>query len=241
MKHVDGAGNAAVQSPGPLQPPRHLVSQVISGLELTLPLTLLAWGFVLTLLWISGLCGVRFSDLSRDPLAVAEALHSSQWYYGALSNLGALLWCSATSIAAFMASVTAPRERSFWGMAGGLTGLLMLDDLFQLHDRVLPMLTGTADDWLILAHGVVALAFVLIHYRRIRHSPYEIALCAVTWLAVSVVQDVFSVVPPGSLFLDADYLVEDGSKFVGISLWTGFVLATARSEIEDWQAGLQGP
>ncbi len=206
-------------------------AEITRGFQRTLPLVLTAWILVLALAWCGAWSGVRFSDLSRDPLAVAELTREAWWYYGALSNCGIVAWAAGASIAGFMTGLTRNGERGFWCLASVMTAGLLLDDLFQLHDRVLPRLTGIADDVAILGHGLLAVVFLAVHHRRIQHSPYGMAVWAAVWFALSILQDVTAIVSPSAICLDGDYLVEDGAKFVGILLWTAYLVATAYATI----------
>ena len=84
--------------------------------------------------------------LVRDPLVVAmQAAECCSFYYGALSNLGVLLWnatgtiCLTLALQVWLAG--ARRSMVAFFLTGGLFSIwLGLDDLFLLHDGVLPAL-----------------------------------------------------------------------------------------------------
>ena len=83
---------------------------------------------------------IPIDHFSRDPLAILDG----PLYLGLLSNLGALLWCSVATLALFTyASVRGqvdPQAARFLLAGGTITALFCLDDLFMLHEKVLPTL-----------------------------------------------------------------------------------------------------
>jgi hypothetical protein len=75
----------------------------------------------------------------RDPIA-AMGGSAAQLHYGMLSNLGILIWAAAASICLFVAATDQARlsteGRHFLLVAGTLTSILTIDDLFMLHENV---------------------------------------------------------------------------------------------------------
>ena len=212
---------------------RTLRAEIASGFATSLPLMLAGWAIVLSFLWLGQTFGIPFADFSRDPLAVAENGMGVSWYYGALSNLGVLVWTAAAAMSWLMGLASAARDRTYWWLAAGLSGVLTVDDLFQLHDRVVPQLTGSRDDWLIAGHALLAGIFMIVCRDHIRRSPYGIALWATFWLALSVLEDVLGLLADSAGGNDAAYVVEDGSKFVGAVLWASYLAITARNAIQN--------
>ena len=98
---------------------------------------------------------VPFDMLLRDTNAeVYDPQGHVMFYRGALSNIGILLWWTSTSICAFAAfllrTATADLSRKRLGTAflvylSVFTGLLALDDLFMLHEEVLPVRLGVSE------------------------------------------------------------------------------------------------
>ena len=108
-----------------------------TGMILALPLVFMA--AVVLQPWIDP------ADLLRDPLAVAELKPAEccKVYYGAVSNLGVLLWTAGAAIALFGAGLALALgrpagEAGLLLAAGMLTGFLAIDDLFLVHENVLP-------------------------------------------------------------------------------------------------------
>lgn len=97
---------------------------------------------VLVLLGIAGMSlasGEHVGNLTRDPMAVVRAHPLT----GVLSNLGAILWSAGAALPLFtwLALRTLGAAGRFQGvlLGGGLlTGLLLADDLFMLHEGLYP-------------------------------------------------------------------------------------------------------
>ena len=91
---------------------------------------------LLLLIGIFDVFGVQMTKLSRDPL---QRLHLPV-YLGLLSYLGVLAWCAATSVmlfSTFLIRHSHPDSLSarFLVWMGILAAMLLLDDLFMVHDH----------------------------------------------------------------------------------------------------------
>ena len=166
--------------------------------------------------------------LLRDPLAVAELNLTTccKVYYGAVSNMGVMLWVSGAAVCLFAAAVVSA-ARHLTGavvflVAGGLlTGFLAVDDLFLVHENVLPAF-GVPELVTYGGYAVLGLVYLAVSWREIlRHNIVLLAL-AVALLGTSVVVD---------WFFHSDHpmriVVEDGAKLGGITAWVGFHLFAA--------------
>ncbi len=177
---------------------------------------------------------IPLGELMRDSLLVAEVSEDCcHIYYGAISNLGVLLWASAAAILIFAALVVALiAGRTYhhhivqFALAGVLTALLCIDDFFLVHDIVLPKL-GFSET---LAYAVYAgFAAVYVWYARadILGARWPLFLISVGCLALSVQIDVF-------YNLDNDFrlLIEDGAKLLGIAGWLSFHVEAAACTLQ---------
>ncbi len=154
---------------------------------------------------------------TRDPILL---LKGENPFIGMLSNLGVLLWCVAMAIAIFTARIA---ERAwgrgedsrflFWG--GSLSALLMLDDLFQLHEVVFPVYFGAPEVLVYGVYGVLAMTYFIRFRATIAGTAYTVPLLALGFFAVSVGTDFLPDIP-------GQTLVEDGAKFIGITLWVSY-------------------
>lgn len=173
------------------------------------------------------------ADLLRDPLAVAELRQPEccKIYYGAVSSLGVLIMMSAAAICLFAALLSLSRQNNtaarMLAMAGLFTAWIALDDLFLVHENVLPAF-GIPE---LVTYGMFAaygLVYVALFWREILRHNFILFGIAGCFLATSVLIDfVFhndSVVR---------LMVEDGSKLVGICAWAGFHVMAAWNMLQN--------
>jgi hypothetical protein len=168
---------------------------------------------------------VPASKLTRDPAAIA-GMHPLN---GLLSNLGVLYWTATASICLFAALLlsTAPDWRTFFLYYGLFTALLLLDDLFMLHDRILPA-TLNINEMTLLGIYVLILLFGLFSFStQIRESNFILLLAALIFFNCSIMIDL---VPEDWSHLH--HFFEDGSKYVGISTWTAYFVGTALDRLQ---------
>lgn len=193
---------------------------LVYGMSLVPPLLMLA-----VIAWQSV---VPVAFLTKDPLAVAELTKGEccSVYYGILSNVGILLWCSAAAITLFalLFALTERAERSatiFFATAGFFTSFLMLDDFFLVHEDVFPAF-GVSQ---IVTYGLYA-AFAVVYFITcwfsnlvLRPRLLFVALCC---LGLSVALDI-------ALHSESrmHILLEDGAKIIGIAAWAGFHIEAA--------------
>jgi hypothetical protein len=168
------------------------------------------------------LIDVPFSDLSRDPVAVAGG-HA---YYGFVSNVGVILWSFSAGIGLFTFVLLSRsprvdgRMRGFVASGALLSFLLLSDDLLMLHERVYPKVFGINEKVTIALYGLMVIAYLFAFWREILRSRWVYLQLALLFFLVSVTTDKL----PESL-LGAHHLVEDGAKFLGIVSWFGFQFA----------------
>jgi len=168
---------------------------------------------------------VSMGTLTRDPLSGKPA------YLGLLSQMGILVWAASAATCLLAAGVLrgAPESRFLFG-AGILSLVLCLDDAFLLHDEVLP-LVGVPEELIYAGHLGIVLVFLVAFRRQILRAHYPVLLLALGLLGVSVVCDAW-----GLPWLDP-YLLEDGAKFAGITMWTAFFSTVAGSLLGADRAG----
>ncbi len=167
---------------------------------------------------------VPIGELMRDSLLVAEVSQDCcHIYYGAISNMGVLLWASAAAILFFAALVVAlmggQQHRNYvvqFALGGFLTTLLCIDDFFLVHDIILPKL-GFSETLAYVVYASFAAIYVWYARVEILGARWPMFLLSVGCLALSVKIDVF-------FNVDNDFrlLIEDGAKLVGITAWLSF-------------------
>lgn len=169
-------------------------------------------------------------NLTGDPAATLDAPLS----LGAISHLGVLTWATAAGICLFtwyaLRQQHSDSERvRFLLWAGVLTAVLCLDDLFLIHERVGPRYLGVPEH---LVYGTYAAGAVLLLLRfrtTVLGTEILLLLSAGGAFAASIFVDSF----PELLFPGTtdEYLVEDGTKLLGIFLWATYLIRTAATAV----------
>lgn len=170
---------------------------------------------------IRGQRGLSFGELTRDPAAVSNTLP----YVGYLSSIGIVAWTTGGAVPLFTWAVLRPVAAHPMLLAFGLlTAYLCLDDLFLLHEVVLPYELGIPERLDELVIAVAAGAFVARFRRSITATGAATMLAAaLACLGASALLDL--VEPWGET--DNATFIEDSLKFIGIIAWTCFGLAAS--------------
>lgn len=176
------------------------------------------------LVFIAIASALGWSDLYRWT-ADAQTLTLARPWDGAISHLGMIAWSSASAIGIFVALTRwrqADPELTRLLLVGGLvTAVLLVDDLFMVHDELLPEEFGIPE---LLATGGVALvplAYVVVFRRPIlRRTPWQVLAIAVAYLAVMGAVDAVE----HDIAIPAHHLWEEGAKFLGLLHWCGYMV-----------------
>lgn len=166
--------------------------------------------------------GIPIATITRD----AASTLGAPVYTGIGSDLGALLWCAATAMCGLTAAVVRrrggpPRLTSFLFASAVVSGWLLLDDFFLLHEAVLSIAVGIPQPVVYVIYVVVMFAWLAWYHPDIRRTDYLLLVCALGSFALSTVIDAvreFGLVPDP----DVMFLVEEGPKFLGIVLWFAY-------------------
>ena len=163
--------------------------------------------------------------ITRDPAAIAR----HPIYYGALSNLGVLLWsASATACLLGTLAVKALSGRQetvyFFTAFGILNALLCADDLFLIHESILPHKLGIPEE-VMFAFYIAALSSMLLRFRKtlLRTQPLVLGTSLLLF-ALSVSSDLAPVI--SNLPRNDIFALEDGSKFIAIFVWSSYFIWT---------------
>lgn len=155
------------------------------------------------------------AELTRDMAAEAGV---DPWW-GMLGSMGVLYLIAGAAICAFTAVVLADWDRR--GRVGASVFLLAtslflavvsLDDLFMVHEEVIPRLLGLPERAVVLAYGVAGVGYVAVFRSRYVGNARLFGAAALLWIVLSVVLD--AVTGGGSV----ETVVEDLAKFAGFSL-----------------------
>lgn len=161
-----------------------------------------------------------------DPVTVMDAPP----FYGVLSNLGVLIWCVGGTIAGFSgvalrAMRQKPATAEFLGASGVLTLVLVADDLFLLHEAILPHYLSIPQPLVLGSYAVLGVGYLIRYWRVIGQTDWLLLGAAFVGLGLSVLFD--TVLKP--LELGSQSLLEDGFKLLGIVSWTAYF----------WRVGLE--
>ena len=175
---------------------------------------------VLGLAALASVClNVRMAKLMQDPLAI----YHRHPLFGALSNLGVLLWCAAAATCLYAAALLRGRgdrrAQRFLLFSGLFTSVLALDDLFQVHEDLLERYLGIGESvaFFLATYGVLFVLYLAVCRRAILETDWSLLALAMVFFAVSQALDSFHV-DIGRWTL----LLEDGMKFFGIVSWFGY-------------------
>lgn len=170
--------------------------------------------FLLILIFvISRKMNIPVANLTGDPASILN----SPSYIGLLSNMGIVLW-SFTCAICFFSSVVQNKfkrseESSFFVFFGFLTFILLIDDLFMVHDRIFPGYFKIGGELLYLVYFIYTI-FIFIRFGKfiILRTEYLVLLIACVFFSLSILFDLFMNQSHSSI----NYLIEDGFKFLGI-------------------------
>jgi hypothetical protein len=181
--------------------------------------------FLAIMACFSFLSDFHFDLLSRDPIQ----LLNGKPYYGIISNIGIIMWC-ATSAILFFSSKLLSRDKghkqaTLFLFFGGLLSLMMLiDDLFMMHDVVFPEYLNIDEEIFYVIYGLTVISIFYIYRKIILNSDYIFLILSFALLGASVMTDEALTV---GLVLNHPYLVEDSLKFLGIISWCAYFTRTS--------------
>jgi hypothetical protein len=162
---------------------------------------------------------VPVPNLTRDPLAIAKA----PFYFGSISNIGILFWCSAVAICFFSFRLLSDIRRNqefqqFFLFSGGITSILLLDDLFLVHEEVFPSYLNIPEKLAFVGYGMIISLYLIKLRKTILKTEFILLILAFCFLGLSVTIDFLPIL---TRFLGEEgiFLLEDGFKLLGIISW----------------------
>ena len=172
--------------------------------------------------------GIEASYLTRDP---SETLRAP-FYIGFVSNVGILVWSAAAAVCLFAAAVLARtpgavEQTAFLLASGFLTSWLALDDLFTLHDVVIPTYLFVPQKLFLAVLGLVVFSYLVRFRVAILATDYLLLLLAFGFLALSVLFDGLQ----GRFAVPFHHYFEDGTKLLGIVGWAVYLTRTAAQQV----------
>ena len=167
---------------------------------------------------------VSFPYFSLDPILLIE---DGKPYFGFLSYVGILLWCSTASVCLYSSLILKKyKSESEWIkflLASGLiTTMMLVDDLFLFHEYI-PNYIPINEKIIFSIYGIIIIIFLIRFWRIIlNNTKYLLLLASFIFFALSMATDVFH-----DDKLAFHYSFEDGFKLLGIVSW--FIYFTGTS------------
>lgn len=181
---------------------------------------------IVLVVWMHFGRGIPIQDMTRDVSAIG-GIHPLA---GFLSSLGILLWATSGSIwifSAFVLHVADERRQAPFAFGfGTVTWLLVLDDLFQFHESLVPTYLGWNEEMGYALLGTAILALLAVHRRSILESPFRLLAVSFLCFGASVFVDVLE--PWLWRTRSLAYLLEDGLKWLGIVSWSAYAASWCR-------------
>ncbi|WP_214365517.1 hypothetical protein [Pseudonocardia sp. H11422] len=210
-------------------PRRGLGRPVLAGV-----VTIAATAAVIGAFCIAGhVAGVPFGEFSKEPVDALSAPRYTGWF----AHLVVLVWqvaATAALVGALVLRRAGQREAALFLFAGGvLTGLMVVDDFFLLHEAVYPKL-GIPEE---VVYGLYAAGAATFAWRFRRRLGGDVVLLVAAygfWGASVGLDIVYSLGGPLAL------LPEDGTKAMGTALWSVLMVRLALAEISAVLPGRQG-
>ncbi len=184
--------------------------------------------FLLFLVVLASLkTGIPILNFTKDTISMTDMPP----FFGVVSNIGILLWCASASICFLMSaiirkynqhiSVYKRRELSIFFLCSGvITSILLLDDLFLLHEVIFPDYLNIPEKITYISY-IIMIFLYLFRFRKtiIRIITEGILLCfAFLFFGLSIGMDML----PITMDINVEYLFEDGFKLLGIVSWLGY-------------------
>lgn len=185
-----------------------------------------ALGGSLFVIWLAHLTGNPVWKLAKD----AADVIGYPPYYGMLSSWSSMMWMASAAICLFTATITRKdaSDRGMWGFllfSGLLSLMIAIDDLYLLHDRILPQALHTSEGVFYLLYLFLMMGYLILFFRQIARSDYILFWIAFFFLAFS--RGFYNLIP----FLRGFNTTNDMFKYVGIVFWLAFFIRTAAKQL----------
>ena len=182
-------------------------------------------GFLLTI-WVSFLTTTPVWKLTKDAADVA----SYPPYFGMLSSWSSMLWMATASICLFTAILlwkdTPNRAtRRFLFFSGILTLMIAIDDLYLLHDRILPRTFHISEGVFYLIYLFIIIGYLVFFLKQIMQFDYIIFF--ISFFLLSFSRSFYKLIP----FLREFGTANDILKYFGIVFWLAFFTRAAAKQL----------
>lgn len=209
--------------------------QIKNQLKLAFPLIIKLYTPILILvlltLVISFTTGIAPGIFTRDPAIIAGSNGVGSFslinipynpFVGFISNLGILFWCISASVC-FFTAVTIQnihdlqKKIYFLYCSGIITSILLLDDLFLLHEAVFPMVLKIPEKIVYLIYAIIIIYWILKFSKIIIETEWNLLFLSILFFGFSLIIDVF-------FDFERAIFIEDAFKLLGIFSWLCYFL-----------------
>ena len=183
---------------------------------------------VLSVVLAAKLLGVlKFDNVMHDLAAIVN-VHP---FSGSVSRLGVIAWAAAAAVSLFAALCVhrlGQRGTAFLVSAGLLSLMLLADDAFMIHDKLAEAVLGPDEKLSQAVIVLVVISWVIAFRRSIAEVGPFFLMMAFGLLGCSLFMDLFieGIDAPEYLH-DWESFLEDGPKFMGITIWVAFHVQAA--------------
>lgn len=183
----------------------------------------------LVIISISYFTGIPIEIFTRDPAVIATSetiipfiddYHNP--FLGIISQIGILFWCISASLCLFCSVIIVQKKSSWYNYAyflrffGLITLILLLDDLFLLHESIFPQILKTPEELIYFCY-VVTVIIGLIKYKKIiLQTNWIVFLLSLIFFSFSMIIDKINFF---TYSVGLTILLEDGFKLLGIVSW----------------------
>lgn len=176
---------------------------------------------------------IPIGNLTKDPLALV----GKPFYFGILSQVGILVWCSCAAICFFcsvlLAKIKPSKLSSFYFTSGAITFLLLIDDLFLIHEVVFPKYFKIPEEVVFLVYAILIFSYLLKFKQTIQNTEFLPLILAFAFFGLSVVVDSSLIpIPQSWLKNEGQHLLEDGAKLIGIVSWYIYFVKACLTQIK---------
>lgn len=177
---------------------------------------------------VAKLTGNPIWMLAKDP---ADIRHFPP-YFGMLSNWGVILWIATATICLFSATLLKLNKASdakfrFLAASGIFSLLLGVDDLYMMHERLLPQMFHMPEIFFYVLYFCILAAYLVYFTPQILKYDYLLFVAALLLFAFS--RQFLIKIPYFSQFNTTG----DMLKYFGIVFWLAFFYRTAMQEVNE--------
>lgn len=162
---------------------------------------------------------IELDHFTQDPASIMD----TPFYLGFFSYIGILFWCSTMVLCFFTRSLLHASEEhkragQFLLYSGLISGLLLFDDLFLLHELVFPEYFSISKNMVYIIYLNILLIYVVLFRDELLKSEYIILALASSLIGAAQFVDWIPMPIPEDSFL------EDAVKLFGIVTWFTYFL-----------------